>query len=307
MSRAPQLLASQWMHAGPFVFADGRTLSPWSLRERVEELGRTGFSGIGLHQDELAHVLAVEARGSSASRKLAWIRRLLEDNGIGVVELEFLTGWLYPRGHERRERERLDRALLMEAAAALGARHVKIGNIDGATAPLEDLRARFAEICEEARQAGCRVGLELLPLDPNGRTLAEALAWAGGHADGGLYLDSWHVNNMPAVTYDDIAALPPGAIVGVELDDGLVFDDEDRASFAKLGAAGFFAMTTQRRIPGEGEYDLAGFVRAVLATGYDGPWGCEVLSEDYKRLPRDVAYRRVHRAMSRSLGGGGRV
>ena len=304
MTDAPQLLASQWMHAGPFAVVDGRTLSPWSLRERVEDLGREGFTGIGLHQDDLAHVLAREAEGSSRSQKLGWVRRLLEDNGIAAVELEFLTAWLYPQGHPRRAGERADRELLMATAAELGARRLKIGNIDGTPAPPEDLRARFEEICEEAGRAGCHVALELLPLDPNGRTLAQALAWAGGHANGGIFLDSWHVNNMPGVTYDDIAGLPPGAIVGVELDDGLAFDDEDRAEFATLGESGFFAMTTQRRIPGEGDYDLKGFVRAVLAAGYRGPWGCEVLSEDYKRLPRRVAYRRVRRAMRRHLGGG---
>ncbi len=56
-----------------------------------------------------------------------------------------------------------------------------------------------------------------------------------------------------------------------------------------------------RRIPGEGDYDVIGFIKAVAATGYDGPWGNEILSEEYRRLPMEVAYRRVHRATRQHL------
>jgi sugar phosphate isomerase/epimerase len=33
-----------------------------------------------------------------------------------------------------------------------------------------------------------------------------------------------------------------------------------------------------RRLPGDGDFDIAGFVDAVRATGFQGPWGVEVLS-----------------------------
>jgi sugar phosphate isomerase/epimerase len=33
-----------------------------------------------------------------------------------------------------------------------------------------------------------------------------------------------------------------------------------------------------RRLPGDGDFDIAGFVAAVRATGFRGPWGVEVLS-----------------------------
>ncbi len=56
-----------------------------------------------------------------------------------------------------------------------------------------------------------------------------------------------------------------------------------------------------RRIPGEGDYDVIGFIKAIAATGYGGPWGNEILSEEYRRLPMEVAYRRVFRATSRHL------
>jgi sugar phosphate isomerase/epimerase len=31
-------------------------------------------------------------------------------------------------------------------------------------------------------------------------------------------------------------------------------------------------------LPGDGDFDIAGFVAAVRATGFHGPWGVELLS-----------------------------
>ena len=33
-----------------------------------------------------------------------------------------------------------------------------------------------------------------------------------------------------------------------------------------------------RRLPGDGDFDIASFVAAVRATGFQGPWGVELLS-----------------------------
>ena len=44
-----------------------------------------------------------------------------------------------------------------------------------------------------------------------------------------------------------------------------------------------------RRFCGEGEFDVKGFVECIRKTGYAGPWGIEVLSEDLRRLPLDEA------------------
>ena len=33
-----------------------------------------------------------------------------------------------------------------------------------------------------------------------------------------------------------------------------------------------------RRLPGDGDFDIGGFVAAVRAAGFQGPWGVELLS-----------------------------
>lgn len=295
-------IASEWMHAGPCIPFAGRMWSSWSFVSRAEQLGKVGFKGIGLFHDDLANVLDREAEGATQSDRLRWMKRVLDDNGIGIVELEYLTGWVYPKGHPRRDGEQPIRELLLAAASELGARHIKVGNIDGAPFGVDHLRDVFAQICSDAAPTGALVGMEILPPDPNSQTIADAMAWVGNQQNGGLYLDTWHINNIPTISYADIAALGSDVVIGVELDDGLAFDEEDQRAFAKIGAPGFIEMTcNMRRIPGEGDYDVIGFIEAIAATGYSGPWGNEILSEEFRRLPMEVAYRRVHRATSRHL------
>jgi sugar phosphate isomerase/epimerase len=48
---------------------------------------------------------------------------------------------------------------------------------------------------------------------------------------------------------------------------------------------------TARRLPGQGELDVAGLVRAVLRTGFTGPWCVEVNTPDFRALPAEEAAR----------------
>jgi sugar phosphate isomerase/epimerase len=40
-----------------------------------------------------------------------------------------------------------------------------------------------------------------------------------------------------------------------------------------------------RRLCGEGEFDVKGFVRCLQQIGYQGPWGIEVLSSELRKQP----------------------
>jgi sugar phosphate isomerase/epimerase len=46
-------------------------------------------------------------------------------------------------------------------------------------------------------------------------------------------------------------------------------------------------------LPGEGELDVAGLVRAVQQTGYAGPYCVEVNTPEFRALPVDEAARRA--------------
>lgn len=295
-------IATCWMHAGPARPFTWQNWSPWSFRSRVAEVARAGFAGMGVFHEDLAFVLANEAEGDTEQEKLAWMKALFDSHGITEIEVEFLTEWVHADDDPRKQGETENRRLIMAAAKAFGARHIKAGNFGIPVPDKAALRARFHKLCDEAAEAGTKIAFEILPPDPNSQTLEATLDWMGDHPAGGLFLDTWHVNNMDGISYADIAALPKGKLIDVELDDGLAFDDEDKAVLARPGMPGFLDLTVNcRRIPGEGDYDVVGFINACRSAGFKGPWGNEILSEEFRRLPMEIAYKRVFRATAAQL------
>jgi sugar phosphate isomerase/epimerase len=260
------LLATCWTTAGDAAPLRGDERSPLPLRERVESAAAAGFRGFGLVYADL--VVAERDYG------MAGIRSLLDDNGLVHLELELLTDW-WADGPRRRRSDEVRRKLL-QAAGALGARHVKVApDVSGEPWDHDRWVAEFAVLAEDARQAGTRVGLEFLPWS-NIRTVHDGLRLVrdAGHDAGGLVIDVWHTERAgtpPA----ELAAVPLRHIVGVELSDA----DADQVGTL------FEDTANRRRLCGEGSFDLQGCIRALRAAGWAGPWGVEILSEAFRRLP----------------------
>ena len=57
-----------------------------------------------------------------------------------------------------------------------------------------------------------------------------------------------------------------------------------------------------RRLPGDGDFDIAGFVAAVRATGFQGPWGVELLSAAIGDVGPDELARRAYRSGIEQVG-----
>ena len=260
------LLATCWTTAGDAAPLRGDERRPLPLRERVESAAAAGFRGFGLVYADL--VVAERDDG------MAGIRSLLDDNGLVHLELELLTDW-WADGPRRRRSDEVRRKLL-EAAGALGARHVKVApDVSGEPWDHDRWAAEFAVLAEDARQAGTRVGLEFLPWS-NIRTVHDGLRLVrdAGHDAGGLVIDVWHTERAgtpPA----ELAGVPLRHIVGVELSDA----DADQVGTL------FEDTANRRRLCGEGSFDLQGCIRALRAAGWAGPWGVEILSEAFRRLP----------------------
>ena len=260
------LLATCWTTAGDAAPLRGDERSPLPLRERVEAAAAAGFRGIGLLHLDL--VVAEREHG------LAGIRSLLDDNGLVHLELELLTDW-WADGPRRRRSDEV-RGKLLEAAGALGARHVKVApDVSGEPWDHDRWVAEFAGLAEDAHQAGTRVGLEFLPWS-NIRTIHDGLRLVGeaGHDAGGLIIDVWHTERA-GTPPTGLAAVPLRHIVGVELND---------ADAEQVGTL-FEDTANRRRLCGEGAFDLQGCIRALRAAGWTGPWGVEILSEQFRKLP----------------------
>jgi sugar phosphate isomerase/epimerase len=170
---------------------------------------------------------------------------------------------------------------LLEASAALGASHVKVGDFYGGAWPLQRAVDAFGELCRDAAGYGATIGFEFMKGNYLG-TLAEALELVAktNAPNGGLIIDIVQQVGL-GIPLADIRRIPAAFLVGVELNDGLL-----------PGAPGFDAAA--RRFCGEGEFDVRGFIAAVQAAGYRGPWSVEVFNRAYARLPLDELNRRAY-------------
>lgn len=257
------LLASNWTTAGDAAPTRGDETSPWSLRQRVEAAADAGWRGFGI-----LHADLVRARDEIG---LTGISALLKDNGMEYVELEMLNDW-YASGAPRTESDSVRRDLL-DAAGPLSARHIKIGTgRDGTVWPVELMANELHALCEEAESAGTRIALEPMPFTQvNDVDAGLGLIDAAGHGAGGLIIDTWHVARA-GTPFSRLRDIDVRYIFAVELDDA---DDNVPADL-------FTDTLDNRRLCGEGDIAVTDFIQAILSTGYSGPWGVEILSNDHR-------------------------
>jgi sugar phosphate isomerase/epimerase len=269
-----ELLASYWTISAGLPHTD-REFSPFNFKDRVESAGRAGFKGFGIWHADLEHVLE--------KYHLKEMKQILDDNGIQHVELEFLTDWFLEG--ERKKSSDTRKKLLFEAAAVLGARHIKVGDFSQEQCSLPHLIDAFGILCQEAAEYGTRIGFELMPFAMI-RTLEESVAMVkgAGTPNGGIVFDLWHVVKL-GIPYEEVCRVPLEYVVGVELNDGTI-----HASWSL-----HVETIDHRRLCGEGEFDVRGFVQGMQKAGYTGPWGIEVLSAELRTLPLDELTTRAFR------------
>jgi sugar phosphate isomerase/epimerase len=264
----PELLATCWTTAGCVGPMSNDQRSPFLLEDRVRAAAAAGYTGMGILHTDLA-----EARQRMGG--YGELGRLLDGHGITSVEVEWLDGWW--TGWPAREASDVIRAELLQAAEQLGAHHIKAGGaLDGRHVDWDTFVAEFAALCEQAAAHGTRIAFEPMPMDNVG-TLARArqLIAEAGQPAGGLMIDIWHMARGCVAGWDEVAALPARYVTAVEL------GDADREVTGTL----IEDMWYRRRLCGDGDQDVTGFIRAVAATGYTGPWGIEVIAEDFRQLP----------------------
>ena len=272
------LLGLYWTVSGPVEGHVGREWSLFDLADRCEHASRAGFKGIGLWHADLEKVLE--------TRSLGEVKQLLDDNGLEYLELEFLMDWFLDPDDERRQASDTVRAQLFDAAAALDAHHVKVGNIPGTPCELSQLTERYGELCADAAEKhDSRVVYEFMPFDVNVHDLDSALAVVEGvdAPNGGLAIDTWHMAKL-GIEPEELRRIQPRHLGWVELSDGRYENMPDLID----------ETVNHRRLPGEGEFPIRDYVAACREVGYDGPWGVEVLSEELRNLPIDQIFDRAY-------------
>ncbi|MBZ5501935.1 MAG: sugar phosphate isomerase/epimerase [Acidobacteriia bacterium] len=265
MAQNIELLGSYWTLAGGAIPHTDKDYSPFDFKDRVEAAAKAGFKGIGIWHTDLAHILK--------TRSLKEMRQILDYNGIKHFELEFLTGWFLD-GEAKKESDQWKK-LLFTAAETLGARHVKVGHFVKEPVAMPRLIESFAGLCAEAANHGTKILFELMPFGMID-TLTDTMTMikGAGAKNGGVIFDLWHLVKL-GIPYDDVARVVGQCEVGVELNDGTFQCPWDLHEDT----------INHRRLCGEGEFDVKGFVKKMLQAGYSGPWGIEVLNAELRQRP----------------------
>ena len=275
----PELVACYWTVSGPVEVHYGREWSTFAWRDRCAQAARAGFSGIGLWHADIRHQL------EGGTTTLTEMKHVFDDAGLRHLEVEFLADFFAPQGSSERAASDELRGLLFDTAAAFSAHHIKVGNIPGTPCDLGRLTEEFAAVCDEAAQrTDARIAYEFMPFDVNVNTLDAALTLVTDAArpNGGLAIDTWHMSKL-GIAPEDMGRIPREYLTWVELSDGQFADMEDTVD----------EVVNHRHLPGEGEFDIPGYVDAVRAAGYEQPWGVEVLSAQLRSLPIEEEFARA--------------
>jgi sugar phosphate isomerase/epimerase len=268
-----ELLASYWTLAGRGMPHTDKEYSSFDFKDRAEAAARAGFKGMGIWNADLYHTLE--------RRSLKEMKKILDDNGMKYLELEFLRDWFVDG--EKKKQSDIERKKLLEASAALNAMHVKVGDFENTKCAIPRVIEAFAELCAEAAKYGARIGFELMPFAMI-NTLKDALAMVegAGAKNGGIILDTWHVAKL-GIPYEEVARMPRQYLTSVELNDGTY-----KAPWSLLEDT-----INHRRFCGEGEFDVPRFIECVQKIGYTGPFGIEVLSQELRKKPLEEVVTRA--------------
>ncbi|MET7992850.1 sugar phosphate isomerase/epimerase family protein [Amycolatopsis sp. NPDC005232] len=266
MPNPDALLSTCWTSAGDVMPLRNGDLSPFDIRDRVAAAAEAGFSGFGITHTDLVAVR--DGIGFPA------LVREFEQHGITTVEVEYIDDWWC--SGERRSRSDAMRADLLHAAEALGASHIKAGvGQAGDTVEPDVLRQEFSALAREAGAVGTRIALEpaafsmMTTIEPGARLVRDVANPAGG-----LLVDIWHVHRS-GMSYEDLDwILPPEYVFAVEINDG----------YREVTGTLFEDTFDNRLYCGEGDFDVASFVKSLRRAGFAGPWGVEMMSREHRTL-----------------------
>ena len=254
------------------------------LAERIRAAAAAGFQGLSLWGRDYE-----QARASGLGD--ADLRALLDDHGIAIAEIDGAWAWL--PGAERAVADdgegffRYREDDLYRIADAVGGRSLNAIDAFGGDWTLDAAAEAYAALCERAARHGLLVHLEFLPWTriPDVATAWE-IARRADRPDAGIAVDSWHFfRGRP--DWETLRRIPGSRVTAIQLSDAPARPAPDLVAETLHG----------RRLPGEGELDLARLVATLREIGADAPLGVEVFSDALHALAPDEAARRARDAL----------
>jgi 4-hydroxyphenylpyruvate dioxygenase len=244
---------------------------PGTFAQKLEAIAAAGFDGIEIfEQDFIASDFTPEDVG-----------RMVRDAGLAITLFQpFRDFEGLPEPHRSRAFARAARKFRL--MNQLGTDLVLVCSTvhPAAMGGMDRMAEDFHELGELAARHGVRVGFEALcwGRHVNDHRDAWEVVRRADHPNVGLILDSFHTLAR-RIDPDTIRRIPGDRIFFVQLADAPAIEMD------LLYWSRHF-----RNMPGEGDLDVTGFMRAVTATGYAGPLSLEIFNDQFRSgLPRLVA------------------
>ncbi|WP_175541485.1 sugar phosphate isomerase/epimerase family protein [Streptomyces aidingensis] len=263
-----------------------RTLGDTPFAERVRTAAAAGFDAIGLSVESY---LAAHRDGMDDRT----MRTLLDDHGLAVTEVEFLSDWLPAGPGPGPGAGSVKERTAFHIARTFGASRVNAGLFDKAPPGL--VAERFAALCERA--GGLAVALEFMPFGgiPDLRAAWEAVRLADS-SRAGLLIDVWHWVRA-GTTADALSPVPPGRVLAVQLCD---------VGPEALPEARYESLH-HRLLPGSGSNHARDVLTVLRRHGAGPQMTAEVMSDDLlaggPRAAARAAFAATHSVLVSVYGG----
>ncbi|WP_416311487.1 3-dehydroshikimate dehydratase QuiC [Pseudomonas sp. W03] len=237
-----------------------------TLPDKLEAIAAAGFDGVEIFENDLLYY------GGSPRD----VRRLCTDLGLAITlfqpfrDFEGCRRDRLPRNLDRLERK-FDLMQELGTDLVLMCSNVAADSLGEREFLLEDLGLA----AERAGARGLRVGYEALAWGRHVNTWQQVwdLVREVNHPALGVILDSFHTLSLkgdPA----GIAQIPGEKIFFVQMADAPIL------AMDVLEWSRHF-----RNFPGQGEFDLPGFLAPILRSGYRGPLSLEVFNDGFRAAP----------------------
>ncbi|MFJ2481186.1 3-dehydroshikimate dehydratase QuiC [Pseudomonas sp. NPDC087598] len=237
-----------------------------TLPEKLEAIAAAGFDGVEIFENDLLYY-------DGSPRE---IKQMCADLGIAITlfqpfrDFEGCRRDRLARNLERAERK-FDLMQELGTDLVLVCSNASADSVGDQQILIDDLRL----LAEHAGARGLRIGYEALAWGRYVNTYQQVwdIVRQADHPSLGVLLDSFHALSLKG---------DPRAIADIP---------GDKIFFVQMADAPILAMDVLewsrhfRCFPGQGEFDLPGFLAPIIKSGYTGPLSLEIFNDGFRAAP----------------------
>ncbi|WP_434703995.1 bifunctional sugar phosphate isomerase/epimerase/4-hydroxyphenylpyruvate dioxygenase family protein [Pseudomonas sp. Z1-12] len=237
-----------------------------TLPEKLDAIAAAGFDGVEIFENDLLYY-------DGSPRE---IRQMCADLGIAITlfqpfrDFEGCRRDRLPRNLERAERK-FDLMQELGTDLVLVCSNASADSVGDEQILIDDLRL----LAERAGARGLRIGYEALAWGRHVNTYQQVwnIVRQADHPNLGVLLDSFHTLSLKG---------DPSAIAEIP---------GEKIFFVQMADAPILAMDVLewsrhfRCFPGQGEFDLPGFLAPIIKSGYTGPLSLEIFNDGFRAAP----------------------